>query len=450
MTIFNVAATQSAIQTAHDNSLCVAGDTIQVDPGTFDCTSLSISKAITLSGTSTEPAARPAKGCGASTTNMAFVGASNSVVITKQAAGQIVIRGFNLSTRYDGAGNKPVLITGPWATCPVIFYNNNCNIYANTMVECYVPGGMIWSRNTMAANYNAGPFTVKDATNSYGSWTSDPTMGSADTTGLLNHYFEDNIMVGSTNGIMDADDGCRIVHRYNDLTYGMFNSHGYDTSRYGLRHFEIYENTYDRGDPDTLLGIESGDSQRYGNVVQVIWIRGGTGVVYNNSLEEIASGTWGACPTSCKPMIRISGRAYQEPGLITVSDVDLTAKTCGTLVYPERRQPGQSYVGGIQTTDPIYFWGNTNPAGGGSSSTWDDALIVEGWGGASCGGDITVWLASGRDYINPALSGGSAKAGYTAYTYPHPLITALESGGGGGGGGGGVTSNEILMGQVLL
>lgn len=367
-----------------------AGDTINVIAGTVNWTSLTVNKALTFIG------------AGIGVTNVALTGAEDSIVITKQV-GTIRFKSFSFSTNYLGAGNHPILVNGSWTgTNPVIFQLNDINLGKYTLMHTSLPGGIIFSENTITADYNTGPLTVKDATNSNGSWTSNPTMGTDDTSGLLNHYFEHNTVYGSTNGVFDCDDGCRIVVRHNDFTYGMFNSHGYDTSSWGMRHFEIYDNTYSRGDPDDPSGCDQIPQQCLGNVVQVIWIRGGTGVVYGNTFEDIFSSTWGH-----KPIIRINSQAYSEPTLI--------GKSCGTLSYPEPRQPGQSYVGGVQVTDPIYFWGNLG-------GPWDVAEIDDYRTTDTCGNAWSTWFQWGRDAINQSISGGTAKVGYTAFTYPHPLL----------------------------
>jgi hypothetical protein len=64
-------------------------------------------------------------------------------------------------------------------------------------------------------------------------------------------------------------------------------------------------------------------------------------------------------------------------------------------------------------TDPIYIWGNT---GTGSNGNGGFKAIGQGsWG------DQTGYFNLGRDYFN----GGTAKPGYTPYTYPHPLVGSV-------------------------
>jgi hypothetical protein len=407
------------------------GDTVQIPANTYDAwTSITINKAITLKGTSTAAPANPAKGAGVSTTIIGVTGASNSFVITKQAAGSVVIRDLYMETSSGGAGNKPILVEGSWTAYPVIFFNNNIATSGKTLVECTVPGGTIWSHNTLDGDHNTGPMTVKDATDSHGSWTTNSTMGSDDTTGLNNHYFEDNIVTGMSNGIFDADDGCRIVSRYNDLTHGFMNSHGRDTSAYGLRHFELYENTYSNGDQfgDTTGCNPPSYDQCRVNIPQAIWIRGGTGVVYNNDIT-FGPGNFGTCY-----VVRINARAYGQPTLSAIG------KTCATIAYPEANQPGQGWLNGAQITDPIYFWGNT---GSWTNAESDD--FGNGWN--DCSNPWSTFFQWGRDAFNPGLTGGTAKPGYTAYTYPHPYITALIAADGGSPP---PAATSILLSQVCL
>lgn len=388
----------SASQT--DVSDCItaatAGDTINIPAGTVSWTSLSINKAVTLAG------------AGIGLTNIALMGAEDSIIVTNQTQ-KIRFTAISFSTSYFGTGNHPMLITGTWPpSAPVIFDHNFLVTETHTFMHTDLPGGIIWSENTMSGDHNTGPMTVKDTTNSHGSWTSNPTMGTADTTGLYNHYFENNTVTGMSNGIFDCDDGCRIVVRYNNLTHGMFNSHGRDTSTYGMRQFELYENTYSNGDQfgDTTGCNPPFYDQCIVNIPQAIWIRGGTGVIFNNAF------TFGPGNFGTKPVVRINGRAYGQPTLTTIG------KTCATIAYPEANQPGQSYVGGVRVTDPIYFWDNTG--------SWSLAEIDDfGWN--DCSNPWSTFFQWGRDAINPALTGGSAKPGYTAYTYPHPLAGATPT-----------------------
>jgi len=190
--------------------------------------------------------------------------------------------------------------------------------------------------------------------------------------------------------IMDADDGASVVFRYNVVSGGAFNSHGGDGGTtgtdegYGIRWFEIYENTFDA----------NGTCSSYA----AIGIRGGTGVVYNN----IGTGGYNGsdlvrmyCYCAC---YLESGPPYYISCNETVWSPPCT--------YHCDYQPG---TGQNNQTDPIYIWGNS-----GSNSDidiYDDGECDEG----------PIVIQENRDYYL------ATKSGYSAYTYPHPLQG--ESGG---------------------
>src|SRR5207248_11053336 len=130
-------------------------------------------------------------------------------------------------------------------------------------------------------------FQLKDPQDSQGSWTSADTIGNRDTNGTLNIYIEDNTFVGGTNATVDNDDASRVVFRHNTDTNSSFNSHGYDTSPFGLRHFEVYDNNFYN------TGAQSNDCSQIANENWAVWIRGGTGVIYNTYFDNLGGSCWG-------------------------------------------------------------------------------------------------------------------------------------------------------------
>ncbi len=245
-------------------------------------------------------------------------------------------------------------------------------------------------------------------------------MGMNDSTGRLNAYIEHCTFRGLTTGMCDADDQARMVIRHNDFEWcGGFNSHGFDTSPYGMRHAEIYENNFyapynpDNGGCGTFIYPFYAPSNTYSNnVPQNVWFRGGTGVVFNNYVEQHGTSCWG----SPKYAGKMSMRGIQD--VIT----NVFPGGCGTVSYPVPRAIGQSHNGSAYTTDPLYVWSN-------SGAGWGFFLdgFGNGWGNPCSIADMATYCQAGRDYV---LSGGdgtgsTAKSGYTAYTYPHPL--AVES-----------------------
>jgi hypothetical protein len=158
-----------------------------------------------------------------------------------------------------------------------------------------------------------------------------------------------------------------------------------DTSPVGVRHFEVYNNTF----------IHAGGTDQIANQNWAIWIRGGTGIIANNSIANISGSWWGD-----KPELKFSIRGAEDVR---------PQGDCASVSYPVTRQLGQNYNGTSYFTDPIYIWGNTGAT---------EISAGFGWGNP-CGLDFNTFWQSGRDYVL-----NSAKPGWTAYTYPHPLLTA--------------------------
>lgn len=379
----------SCSQTDVRNSLNSAstGDTITVPAGNCSWSSLSVNKAITL------------QGAGVGKTNISLTNAS-SLTMTKQAAGVIRLQNFSFS---GSSTTRTIAIQGSWQeTQPIIVQSNEFTLKGGSLFDIFVAGGVIFSKNSFTGTaVNEGSFTVKD--NSPDSWSAADSMGSHDTNGTLNIYIEDNTFYGQSNGIIDADDNGRIVIRHNILSYGGFNSHGMDTSPYGLRHFEIYENTF--------LYPES--QSHLANVNKLIWIRGGTGVMFNNVIPNITGSSWGDKSEGVFDIRAQQDGSGQNYGTYRDGRAWLS---CGKGTYPRQHQLGVNWSPSVNTNggyfiDPIYIWGNI---GSGSNSSGG----ILGFENGGTWGSQTGYFVSGRDYFN----GGAAKPGYTPYTYPHPLI----------------------------
>jgi hypothetical protein len=216
-------------------------------------------------------------------------------------------------------------------------------------------------------------------------------------------YVEDCIMNPSANtfaGIHDAVSGARTVLRYNVLTRTAVGAHGADSTQRsrGVRSMEIYNNTFT---------WNVGDSPDF-----VAWFRGGTGVMFNNSiiapsgLNFVAKHTnlrdsgsftpWGQCNGASVYDQNQAGqtgyRCVDQPGSGTSNNLD------GASTPPPQA------VGNI--SDPIYVWNNTI----------NGAANNCGLSGFGCNSDGHI--VAGRDIIF-----GSARPGYTPYRYPHPLVT---------------------------
>jgi hypothetical protein len=213
------------------------------------------------------------------------------------------------------------------------------------------------------------------------SWTSPDTMGSKDTTGLNNFYVENCYSAGAQ--CFDFDDNSRTVVRHCVFNNSNLGSHGAETSPEGLRHFELYDNTFlfDNLGNDTL------------NLCRWFWLRGGTGVITDNVMPDMKSQIWGD-PDEFQMIVMSLRRNCLYAG----------------HSYPVPRQVGQGHDGAGYILDPLYFWNNPgNPRVG--LNDYEPDEVGRGLRTAD-------YIRQGRDYHVD-----KARPGYTKYAYPHPLRT---------------------------
>jgi hypothetical protein len=189
-----------------------------------------------------------------------------------------------------------------------------------------------------------------------------------------------------------------VVFRYNNLTQGNTTAHGTDSGqrRRSIRSQEIYNNTYNFP-PGMAVDF-------------IAWFRGGTGVMYNNTinvpggLNNVAKhqnqrdsqsfNPWGQCNGSSPYDQNQAGQS----GYICVDQPG-----SGTSV---NLQGSSSPAATGNISDPIYVWNNTvngAPDNCGTFGCQDDGHVK-----------------AGRDIIFQ-----TARPGYTAFTYPHPLQSGI-------------------------
>jgi Chitobiase/beta-hexosaminidase C-terminal domain len=414
--------TATDVQTAIN--IATTGQTVNVPAGTCTWSAgvVNVTKAITLNG------------AGQGVTNIDVSPGNPNFTVTQSSAGVVRIKNFTFTaTSTSQAFPQQINVNGTWPPVnAIVFQNDTFTTNTATMMGVSVGGGVIISHSIISGGWNDFFMQITDDTDT-NSWTTADTMGARDTTGLKNIYVEDNTFAGMGNGAFDCDSNCRFVLRHNTFSEsGGFNSHGFDSSQFGgMRHFEIYNNSFLYPRPSDLT---------LGNINWFIWIRGGTGVIYNNNFDSLSGSTWGD-----KSEIRLAIRGAEDDRPNGLS--------CGADAYPVMHQLGQNNNGvgasfnsgtgvfsGGEFTDPIYFWGNTGNQGADSGGYTIEVSAAFFWGNP-CGFNWNTYFQWGRDAINttvgsPSLgsgggsvegTGGTAKPGYTAYTYPHPLVT------GGGG-----------------
>jgi len=220
-------------------------------------------------------------------------------------------------------------------------------------------------------------------------------------------FVEDSTFTDTTGGSIvgnftDCFSGGRMTIRHNTFNGGNLTSHGADSDQRhrGCRWEEIYSNTFNFTSSQTPAFMT--------------WIRGGSGVVFNNTISapgglnqlvqvvncrDTDAGCgggpsytpWGACNGGSSYDQNASGgyRCVDQPG-------------SGTSRLVSGNPPTGGWVGNVN--EPIYVWNNT--VNGAARNTVSTSSNVQ----------------SGRDYFS-----GTARPAYTAYTYPHPLTSSLPS-----------------------
>lgn len=405
-----VAESPSQTHVAAAISAASVGDTVSVPAGTGTWNSLSINKAVCLEGAGIDE-------------TVITLGTSNTM--TKQSTGPIYVRGFTFSRSGGGNSSHGWTIGGNWLNTHPIIIEEVEHIVSNSgLYDVQTIGGVIWAKNTFSALQDDSVIRPKDVQNGDQSWIKNSTFGMDDTDGRLNLYIEDNYFYGGANQAVDADDGARIVYRYNRADYSSFNTHGLATSATGIRHFEVYGNQFRNNSAGGWTG--GAGTSDISNQNWAIWIRGGTGVIFENAIDNIANSHWGTGKDEARFYVRAahdnSGSAYgtQSPPVAKYS--------AGCGFYPRERQIGQSWdesltnsVGinggnGDYITDPIYVWGNTG-AGTTNGFFVDFTTSTSSWSGCNTGtyGTPASFVQEGRDYVK------GEKPNYTPYTYPHPL-----------------------------
>lgn len=425
-TTFNPPTCNTAdVQSAH-TSAAVSGDTIQCPNGNFTWSGLNITKAVTIQGNGGATAvtcnegdtAVPTPSLGTGTTNIALSGVNT---FTKSASGVMRLKNIAFTASGGGNANQPMRIVGSWKGAhPVIFQSVSFNVAGSGLFRVTVPGGWIFSTMLFWAQYDDSIIQVKDPADAEGSWTNADTQGMRDTastlsgtlagtSGELNGYVEDSTFCGGTTQGIDCDDGCRFVFRHNNTKYFRWNSHGFGTSAVGNRHWELYSNNF--GNPcsaiggTTACGTGSVNSV-LANLQNYIITRGGSGVIYDNTMDNNQNSTWGAG----KEEALLGQDSNHTSGFACTPDPPGT--------YPLTHQLGSGYNGTSQFVDPIYLWNDTVRNNGLSSPVFD---LGVGWF-YTCSPPISNFVASLREYFNNSGT-TTPKPSYTAFTYPHPLVS---------------------------
>jgi hypothetical protein len=204
-------------------------------------------------------------------------------------------------------------------------------------------------------------------------------------------YVEDNTFTYTVFGnAMDCQHGGRIVFRHNSVTDTYLEVHSVQGTSRACRKWEIYENTI---------------TQSTFDVYRPMFLRGGTGVVFNNTM----SGAFGEKALAVDnvrtntsygpPFGKCDGTSPWD------GNADATGSPCLDQIG---RGADSSIFNGtpppypVQRSEPAYFWNNN----------FDGVLAI-----VSVDNGSATQIRSDRDYV---VNKG-VKPGYAPYQYPHPL-----------------------------
>ena len=273
--------------------------------------------------------------------------------------------------------------------------NNKIKIYSNVL--SYSGGNGIYTKNAIGGLIDHNDFTDEEtSTNCWhaavypegagaNAWSWGSQIGNPNNTVFIeNNTFTEARQCSAHNPhAVYGQNGGIFVARHNTITNVNIDAHGF-CATYGTREYEISNNNWI---------ITTGRS-----IHRLIYLRGGTGVVHNNTLTLQGTGT---------ATYGIDLTDYRMTAASQCSDVTqsgIKANTCCSANegYPCIDQIGR---GQNQVLDPLYIWNNTNFL----------ATIVSNVG-SECGSNTSGSIQLSRDYFT-----GVIKPGYIAYQYPHPL-----------------------------
>ncbi len=214
-------------------------------------------------------------------------------------------------------------------------------------------------------------------------WSEALTLGTANAV-----YIEDNTFDYTTvalDGAFDAYSGAKVVFRYNTVNGTIFGTHGFDTGGYRAAFsYEVYNNTFNKSTTGTST---------------ICNIRGGTGVIFNNTITGNYRSFGVANYRSCTDYSGIIGLC--DGTNANDGNTDPTETNHG---WPCKDQIGRTTN---QTSYPLHEWNNTINGQNANISVNDFC------DGGTMG---TAHVVAGRDYFND-----TEDPLYTPYTYPHPL-----------------------------
>jgi len=321
-------------------------------------------------------------------------------------------------------------------------WSNGISVMSRNINPAVIATGLIdnCDFHNMRILVNGTNYMLTENGAQHGLWASPLNLGSAEAV-----YIENNTFTGGINAV-DGNYGGRYVFRHNTLNDVYIESHSVQATNRAIRKWEVYNNTINQA----------------GKAMWVPgFIRGGTGVIFNNTI----TGTW-SLPKFAFDNVR-SCDAKGEGGLCDGASL-WDGNTPGEAGYPCRDQIGRSTDQSLwtevalyppQELAPVYVWNNKHGVNEVDvhrhncaesqahiqanrdyyvyEASFDGSIGV-GVGAfsnrpATCTEGVAYWATDdGGDWNK---TNGSANDGclykctdtntwtkyYTPYTYPHPL-----------------------------
>ena len=300
----------------------------------------------------------------------------------RSIADDVIFRGFQID--FDNNSGWGIGISGlDWVVYNIIFNNDTVNTIEGVHATSYGtdshPRGLVYG-----CTFNETRMLVYGSSTlmAHHRWNEDSVIGTADAV-----FVEDCTFNRTFGSCIDSNYGAKYVFRHNTVYNCYAMTHSIQGNNRASRSFEIYENDF---------------ISNNGTVWTPYFLRGGTGVVFNNT----STGDWGQNVIALDNIRCFDGSGC-DGGLCDGSSLwDSNEEAYGWL---GRDQIGAGkdtslWTGGnpypAQVKEPAYFWNNTKEA-----AAPVPVIIHNG-----CG----QWIAENRDYYM------IAKPAYTSYTYPHP------------------------------
>jgi len=239
-------------------------------------------------------------------------------------------------------------------------------------------------------------------------------------------YVEDCVFnwPSSRDTACDIYAGGRMVFRHNVVNGEGVGCHGLDSGAYRSPvSWEFYDNVFTEG-------LEP--------VAYIFQFRGGTGVVYNNTVTSSHVGTSANILLTCYratgtlighatysqylPWGRITGSnpydantdCYGYPGLDQIGAAPPTTPHNLSSVPPKNQNPPITHT--TQGHQAAYAWGNTY--NGNPMKMAAQRYSGAGYPDGSCGNaNVASMIQEGRDFVNDVHM-----PGYSPLTYPHPSV----------------------------